>query len=183
MWLHGCLINRVKFFHIIFSAIRNLLQAHNVSSLIICSAYDIRKQTVFSFAIARRHQIIQHFILPMYVFISKFRVRLDSFNLDHSEFPIRHQLVERPFSNLTADTCKLNNVQNTGTIIPNRRTRTVDWLLVKADALSTDKCTHRVWSKTGWQLTHHSIMSLITIMIFLVNSMLFYEQAESWLDD
>ena len=117
MWLHGCLINRVKFFHIIFSAIRSLLQAHNVSSLIICSAYDIRKQTVFSFAIARRHQIIQHFILPMYVFISKFRVRLDSFNLDHSEFPIRRQLVERPFSNLTADTCKLNNVQNTGTII------------------------------------------------------------------
>jgi len=112
MWLHGCLINRVKFFHIIFSAIRNLLQAHNVSSLIICSAYDIRKQTVFSFAIARRHQIIQHFILPMYVFISKFRVRLDSFNLDHS---ITQLLVERPFSNLTtADTCKLNNVQNTG---------------------------------------------------------------------
>ena len=116
MWLHGCLINRVKFFHIIFSAIRNLLQAHNVSSLIICSAYDIRKQTVFSFAIARRHQIIQHFILPMYVFISKFRDMLDSFNLDHS---ITQLLVERPFfhSNSTADTCKLNNVQNTGTII------------------------------------------------------------------
>jgi hypothetical protein len=48
-------------------------------------------------------QIIQHFLVSM--------DRLDSFNLDHS---ITQLLVERPFSNLTADTCKLNNVQNTG---------------------------------------------------------------------
>ena len=60
-----------KCFHIVLSAIRALVQAHNVYSIIICSADNIYKLTVFSFAITWYQQIIQQFI-PLALFVSTF---------------------------------------------------------------------------------------------------------------
>ena len=80
-----------KCFHIVLSAIGALVQAHNVYSIIICSADNIYKLTVFSFAIAWYQQISSS---------SSHNVSLDSFNLDHL---ITQQLFEWPYSNLTAE--------------------------------------------------------------------------------